>query len=298
LWVTSTWHPSRARASFAGDAPANGERPASATSPAAPPSGPTRRAWGLAAGGFVLLGLAVWSITISPVFGLKTVRVSGNVHVTAGEIVKLGGLSGGKHLLWMSVGKVEQGIERNPWVLSASISRSLPGMVLVQVHERTPIAQAADGRWLVARDGTVLDRPSARIARFPTVPLPDGLRAGMHLSTTVPLQVARSMSPSLLRRAEGIAVGSGLITVSLRHGGTAVYGDGSSLEVKSEALDAVLEWSGRRGISIGYVDVRAPFAPALAGAGATFSTPPASQWTEDGLVPAPWGYRPIFPARS
>ena len=299
MWVTSTWHPSRARAWFGGEARLDGAIPAEPTATAAPASGPSRIAWVVAAAGLVLVGLATWSVTISPIFGLKTVRVSGNHHVTAGQIIGLGGLSKGRHVLWMSVSKVERGIERNPWVSSARISRSLPGMVIVQVQERTPIAQATDGRWLVAADGTILRRDSARIGALPTIPLPDGLRAGMHLPATVPLRVARSMPPDLRRRAGGIAVDSGgLVTVSLHHGGVAVYGDGSSLPVKSQTLAAVLDWAGRRGVSVGYVDVRAPFAPALHEAGATFSSPPASLWTQDGLVPAPPSQRRIFPTRS
>ena len=86
-----------------------------------------------------------WS-TRSPFFGVRAVRVRGNVHVQASELTARSGLLVGQNLFRVDLAAAARGVESSPWVISASVSRQLPSSIDIEVREHVPVARVQLGQ--------------------------------------------------------------------------------------------------------------------------------------------------------
>lgn len=223
--------------------------------------------------GLGLIAGAGWWVTHTPLFHLRTLTVTGNRHLSDDEVARLAGLSRATNVLWLRSGALAERIEKDPWVLGARVSRTLPGTVTVSIQERWAVAVGESGRsWLlVSGDGVILGRARAGArARLPAIGLGDApLAPGSHIGRPpAGLVVARALSASIRGKVERIIqAGPGALTLVLRSGAHVLYGDASQAEAKGRALSSVVAWAKERGIRADYIDVRAPAAPALLPAG-------------------------------
>jgi cell division protein FtsQ len=257
--TTSTWHPSRGPIGM----PAlRIERARARTVP--------RRAAGarlLSVIGIVAVLAAGWWVTGSKIFALRTLQVVGNAHLSSEQVAGLAGLSESTNVFWLSSNRIERRLQSNPWVASATVSRTLPSEVKVVIRERVPVAVLLDAsgvRFLVAADGVVLGSAGRGVALPTIVAPPPGAAVHGRIDPRTPaLSVAASLPPSLRARVTAVDVKGGQATLALRGGGKVLFGDPSESAAKSEALLAVLSWADRNGVHPASVDVRAPAAPAL-----------------------------------
>jgi len=222
----------------------------------------------VAALGIVVVLSGGWWVTGSKIFGLRTLRVVGASHLSRAEVARLAGLSDATNVFWFSSARAERSLERDPWVASAKVSRTLPSEVTVDITERFPVAvlQMAPGvRVIVAPDGTVLGRALGAGG----LPLIDGsLRRAAGRSRVDPrtpgLAVAARLPSSARSLISAISVSpDGRVTLSLRGGVPVRFGDATQVEIKGQALVAILSWAVRNGVHPAAVDVSAPGAPAL-----------------------------------
>jgi cell division protein FtsQ len=227
------------------------------------------RSFGVILLGLVVIGGGGWWVTNSALFQLRTLRVSGNSRVSAQDVARLGGLTEHTNVLWFSSSVVERSLERDPWILSARISRVLPSVITVTIEERVPVAILTPGRWLAAADGIVL-APAEQAGGLPEVTVAEtDLHVGLRLLSPPPeLTVLGSLPSGFLKNVVSVAGDSGNLTLILRSGVTVLYGDESRATEKARALQSVLNWTSRNGVKPTYVDVRAPTTPALLPAGA------------------------------
>jgi cell division protein FtsQ len=220
----------------------------------------------IAAGGWV---------TKTPLFDMRTLTVSGNRHLSDAEVARLAGLSRKTNVLWLRTGALAGRIERDPWILRAQVSRTLPGSVTVSIQERRPVAVAEAGRsmFMVSGDGVILGRASPK-ARLPAIALPGvPVTTGSRIpGSPAVLIVARSL-PAAVRGtvARIIQTGRRSLNLILRDGTQVLYGDGKQADAKGRALTSLLSWARARGVRADYIDVRAPGAPAILPAGAVAS---------------------------
>jgi len=238
-------------------------------------SKPTRRTGRLfAIVGIVGVCAATWWVTHSPIFAMRSLRVSGSSHVSAARVAALAGLGSHTNVLWLSTSRIERSLERDPWVDSASVERSLPGAVTIAIRERRPVAVAMPGCWLMGADGAVLGRARG-IVRLPRVAPGVPLRPGMTISPSrLQLVIARDLPRSLTTAVRSVETRRGVgVSLVLRAGGTVELGQPVDLPAKFAALRGVLTWVSRRGISVATIDLRAPQAPAVRPATGTGSTP-------------------------
>jgi len=231
-----------------------------------------------------------WWVTNSPVFDLRTLRITGTSHRSTAQLAKEAGLVPSTNVLWMSTSDVEHRLEQDPWIRNARIARSLPGTVTVAVAERTPVAIVQPERWLVASDGTILGR-AWKADRYPSFTVEGSMRPGMRLPVaTQAFLVARALPASLrseIGRIDGGARDD--ISMVLRTGTRILMGDTSALKEKVAAMAAVITWATVHGVEARYVDVGVPSAPALLPA----SAPPASGGASDKPSGAPPAGRPL-----
>lgn len=98
---------------------------------------------------------------------LERIHVTGGVHYSEAQLLRLARLQVGYPLLWVTAQRVAP-LKRDPWILDVRVVRRWPNTLYLDVTERTPVL--VTGRTAYALDGTVL--PDATPAdRARAVPL-------------------------------------------------------------------------------------------------------------------------------
>ena len=208
----------------------------------------------------VALAVGALGLSISSLFRVDRVVVTGTHQLSSGDVVRLAGLAGGGNVFWLDVADIRRRLESDPWIAHASVTKSLRGTVAIAVKERTPVAAVdRSGAYeLVAGDGTILgtgDRPA-------TLPVIDaGSETG---SIAGPAGAVAALAKPL--RAQVVTVvmdGAGELSLSLRSRVTVAYGPAVDADQKGQALGEVLAWADRRGLEVASVDVSAPSEPSI-----------------------------------
>ncbi|MFO0552108.1 MAG: FtsQ-type POTRA domain-containing protein [Polyangiaceae bacterium] len=96
-------------------------------------------------------------MTTSPRFAIRTVTVDGASRLSPKDIAARGGIRVGDNVLVLDLDGARKKIEADPWVKSATVTRKLPGSVMVSVVEHEPAALVAieDHLFLASRAGDV-----------------------------------------------------------------------------------------------------------------------------------------------
>jgi len=94
----------------------------------------------------------------SPTFQVRNIVITGNDLLSREEILNLGGVEKGMSMWGISLIKAEQGIRRSPYIEDVMIERRLPGTILIQLTEKTPLAllNVTGQFYCVDREGMVL----------------------------------------------------------------------------------------------------------------------------------------------
>jgi cell division protein FtsQ len=95
----------------------------------------------LVVGGATLLVTDVYHyMHSSPRFAITHIDVRGNAHVTAREIIARSGIAENGNIFKADLEGSAEAVRQIPWVGEATVSRSFPGQVRIEVSERKPIA--------------------------------------------------------------------------------------------------------------------------------------------------------------
>jgi cell division protein FtsQ len=96
-------------------------------------------------------------MTTSPRFSIKSVVVEGNQRLTPQDVARRGEIVVGENVFSLDLEGARRAIQEDPWVKSASVTRKLPGSVMVTVVEHEPVALVAidDKLFLASREGDV-----------------------------------------------------------------------------------------------------------------------------------------------
>ena len=105
----------------------------------------------------LMLVIGAYALLHSPFFLVQNIHASGSSYTTT-QLAKIAGIEIGTSLLKLNVELAESYLEEEPIIYRAIVRRHLPGTVVIEVEERTPIAAVPNGLefWGVAADGTVL----------------------------------------------------------------------------------------------------------------------------------------------
>lgn len=90
----------------------------------------------------VAAGVVVWT---TPVFKVSDIAVSGNKAVSHEDITKATGITPGDNLVRVDVEDAAGKVAELPWVSTATVSRSFPSTLRVNVGEHAPVAFFKDG---------------------------------------------------------------------------------------------------------------------------------------------------------
>jgi cell division protein FtsQ len=250
-----------------------------------------RRLW-LLMSLLVVVGLAVaaWFVLHSSLLSAKVVRVEGSAHETPAQVIAAAGLAGRPPLLDVNPGASAAGVERLPWVRTATVQRQWPDGVRIVVTERRPAAVVqrtgapaaghvtgapATGRptgapaaapWAeVDPTGRVLADVAAPPPGLPTLtaagsPGAPGTRLPAVFGPGV--AVVATLPPAFAAQVTGVTVQPhGQLSLSLTSPVTVVLGDTSQLATKYEDVAAVLRGAGLHAGDV--IDVSVPGAPTV-----------------------------------
>lgn len=199
-------------------------------------------------------GAVVGVLWFSPVFDVRDVRVFGTHFTTQAQVLTAAGIVVGEPIARVDVGAAAARVRAIPQVANVDVRRGFPHAIVIEVHERVPIAAAAngDGTWsLVDRTGAMFEQVSAR---------PDTLTA-VEGSTAefrgIGARTAAAFPPWLQRRVSVVHVAAPQdIVLSLRSGKQVTWGGEDRGARKAQVLQALLH------VRASMYDVSAPDAPA------------------------------------
>jgi cell division protein FtsQ len=212
---------------------------------------------------FVLIPLLLVAGVGWTVYSLRidAIRVTGTKILSPEVVKRASGLGLGERILWVRLSPATRRIEKLPQVASASITRSLPNTVVIDIRERLPVARLG-GRPDLGTDNNGRVFPVDPVERLP-------LLDGWHWKgkPSVPLDdvsryvlFAYAKFPRTIReRTVKITVGPPL-TLVLDGRIEIRFGRLVDLDRKAGAAKAVLDVE-KGGKALEYVDVRAPSVP-------------------------------------
>lgn len=251
---------------------------------AAVPRGPTntrdhrRRIAAIAFVAAVVLGATAVALTRSALFHARTIRIHGASHLSRADVLRISGIVSGTNVFTLDAGAAERRLERDPWIVEATIAKDLPSTIVVDVHERVAVAVAEVGGIprLVADDGVLLEAALPRVAAGlpriaaaeqdgpePTIEAVDGAARAL-----------AAMAPTLRRRVDLVSIlADGQLLVGLSSGAQVAYGAAVDLVEKARALRAVLDWAAAHATSVTSADVRVPSAPTAVLSGGAVAAP-------------------------
>ncbi len=204
----------------------------------------------------ILIGILVvtlvviggWFLLHTPLFAARSITVTGDLHESAAQVVAAAGLANHPPLLDVNAGAAAVGIERLPWVRSATVHTSQPDGVHIAVTEEVPrLVMAAPGStWAVlSGGGRVLGvSPGARPPGLLllTVPVAPGA-PGSFLSPkdAAGLKVATTLPPSFSAQVTGVTVEpGGWVQLSMTTPIAVNIGSATQLTAKYEDVSSVL----------------------------------------------------------
>jgi cell division protein FtsQ len=123
----------------------------------------------LAAGALIILATLLVTSTLiflynyilsDPYFRIQETVVRGCQEVTEQEVLTLASLHPHQNLFSVNPEKIARRIERNPWVKKANVGRELPDRLIMEVHERIPLAlvEKQQSFQIVDREGIIFKR--------------------------------------------------------------------------------------------------------------------------------------------
>ncbi len=208
----------------------------------------------------VFFGLVAGTVALlyTPLLGVRSVEVSGNMVLTSGEVISAAEVSMGAPMLRLDTDAIRTRIGLLTRVATVDVVREWPSTVLIEVTERQPAATFAGPGGVHLVDSTGQD--------FATVPTPPpGLPtlALRHVAPTDPttrsVLAVLAAVPSQLR-PQLVSIGArtpGGVRFTLTTGKTVIWGDATDSARKGAVLAALLSQPGK------VYDVSAPDLPTV-----------------------------------
>jgi cell division protein FtsQ len=258
--------------------------------------GRRRLRWVAGAGGVALLIVLGIGLIRSPLFAVHHVRVSGGVHTSEADVLRVTGLGHHPLLVDISSRRLSDQLKALPWVASAQVKRQWPTTVTIHLSERAPVALVgAAGGQVALVDGTgrvltvspaaapgAVAGPGQAASALPTIRdvAPAG---GPGSAVTGPgvgdaLAMAAALPAALTSdqrsQIQAIAGGDANLRLIMLPNWTVTFGNANQLAAKLLALRTLLERVNVKDIAT--IDVRVPDAPILTrlGTASTVSTIP------------------------
>lgn len=221
------------------------------------------RRWGVwrwvvaAALAAALVGAGVWLVWFSSALALERVTVAGTGYLSADDVTRAAELPSGEPLIRVDLGATESRIEALAAVRSATVTRSWPHEIRIEVVERRAVAVVR-----IAGEVRGMDADGVIFRSYPRLPsdLPlilTGVTADIEARRGAAV-VASALPADLAAEVDHLEVASvDAISLQLRDGRTVVWGSAEQSELKARVLAGLLTRRARQ------YDVSVPGNPTL-----------------------------------
>jgi hypothetical protein len=127
----------------------------------------------------ILAGAGAWTVhqrvSASERLRVGRVEVEGSHFLSEGEVRELLGPAVGENILSLDIDALKARLRSSPWVADATVTRTLPDVVRVEIRERIPLALAeVDRLYLMDGEGALVDIYGPRTGVF-DLPIVRGL---------------------------------------------------------------------------------------------------------------------------
>jgi cell division protein FtsQ len=128
----------------------------------------------------LVAGLGAWMayqrVMASERFRVERVEVRGSHFLSEGEVRELLGPAVGERIFTIDIEALKARLRSSPWVQDATVSRTLPDTLRVEIRERVPVALAeVDQLYLMDGNGDLVDVYGPRTGAF-DLPIVRGLQ--------------------------------------------------------------------------------------------------------------------------
>jgi cell division protein FtsQ len=218
----------------------------------------------------VALGAGAWALLHTRWFSATTIEVSGISHETAAQVIAAAGLESHPALISIDPGQAAQGVERLPWVKTATVELRWPHTVRITGTQRTPSgAVQHQGRWLlIDPEGRILESTPGRPFNQPEVVLPSvptGTPGAFLGPQAQPASLVAGTLPTAFRSQVASVIGHRDGTVSLQLSAPVRIELGPPTELVPKYRDVASVIAGATLHPGDVLDVSVPQAPTISG---------------------------------
>lgn len=183
----------------------------------------------------------VWLVFFSTHLAVSDVRITGTGLLTAGDVRKAAQVPDGKPLALVDVDAIEHRVEGLAPVKDATVTRSWPHTIAIEIEERTAVAVVDLG----GGDFRGMDEDGVIFRRYPRAPqgLPKVQTEGNPTADALAeaAAIVSALPRALASRVDHISVETvDQISLVLRGGRTIVWGSAEDSETKAEVAVALL----------------------------------------------------------
>jgi cell division protein FtsQ len=188
-----------------------------------------------------VVGSAAWLVFFSPVLGVRSIDIVGNLTVPAERIEKEAGVPDLHPLATVDLAGVETRVLRIRQLASAKVDRVWPGTLRIEVVEREPVAAVPAGgkAALIDKEGVVIEIRDVAPPGLPILRV-DRPAAG-DPATVAALKVIQSLPDDLAAKVRVVRASTPEgVSLELSDGRSVVWGGADRGEDKARILTSLL----------------------------------------------------------
>ncbi|KAB8188287.1 FtsQ-type POTRA domain-containing protein [Nonomuraea phyllanthi] len=189
-----------------------------------------------------VVGSAAWLVFFSPVLGVRSIEIVGNLTVPSEHIKQQAGVAELHPLATVNLADVESRVLGIRQLATAKVDRVWPGTLKIEVVEREPVAAIpAGGKFaIVDKQGVVIEIKPAAPAMLPVLKVGNpaqgdpAMMAALKVIDAVPDALAPKIRQVRADTAEAV-------TLELSDGRTVVWGGADRPKEKARILTSLLK---------------------------------------------------------
>ncbi len=190
-------------------------------------------------------------------FYVRDIQVSGNGHLTKGDIANIINLRRGESLFNLSLSEIDQRLRSSAWIRKTYLRWQLPGTVVINIEEATPKALLDFGgeTFLVNEYGNIMEKFQDAVTPF--LPVIKGVDPRYKKNMSEAMKLIGALA------AKNIIADKQFLEIGIDSYGLTVNIDGEFIKVGygqySEKFEKWMELEPelkKRGVPIQYVDLR------------------------------------------
>ncbi|MFG1701867.1 cell division protein FtsQ/DivIB [Nonomuraea sp. M3C6] len=189
-----------------------------------------------------VVGTAAWLVFFSPVLGVRSVEIVGNLTVPSDRIKQQAGVADLHPLATVNLADVETRVLGIRQLATAKVDRIWPGTLKIEVVEREPVAAIPAGQKvaIVDKQGVVIELKNAVPPMLPLLKV-DHPAAG-DPATMAALQVIQAIPDPVAGKVRQVRAGTAEgVTLELSDGRTVIWGGPDRPTEKASILASLLK---------------------------------------------------------